>query len=116
MSAPAPAPSPEVENAVFQWEDGYRKLQAARSQPDAYRALSRAVEAVQQELRKRLGSKFSVSELASLYRQGTDWSLDVALGSAPADAPAVDAGTAADAAFYLYMREATDFAGGRART
>ena len=111
----ATEPSPEVENAVLQWEEGYRRLQDARSEPPLYRALARAVVAIQGELRKRLGSAFSVSELASLYRESTDWTLDLAMRRIPEDARRWDPGVAADAAFYLYMREAADFAGGRAR-
>lgn len=108
-------PSPEVENAIFQWEDGFRRLQDTRSQPQLHRALARTVVAVQDELRKRLGSAFSVSELAALYREGTDWTLDYAMRARPENLSGWDPGVAADAAFYLYMREAADFAGGRAR-
>jgi hypothetical protein len=114
MHYPPAAAGPEVENAVFQWEEGYRRLQDARPEPRAYRALARAVVAVQSELRKRLGSSFTVAELASLYRRGSDWTLDVSLRVAPDDLRGWDPGVAADAAFWLYMREATDFAGGRA--
>lgn len=106
--------SPDVENAVFQWEEGYRRLQDARSEPALYRALARTVLAVQEELRKRLGSRFSVSELAALYREGTDWTLDFSLPARPDDLGGWDPSAAADAAFYLYMRQAADFAGGRA--
>jgi hypothetical protein len=111
----APEPSPDVENAVFQWEEGYRRLEQARSEPPLYRALGRTVMAVQEELRKRLGSRFSVSELAALYREGTDWTLDLAMRARPEDLSRWDPNVAADAAFYLYMRQAVDFAGGRAR-
>ena len=116
MTAPRQAQTPEVENAVLQWEDGYRNLEAARSEPTLYRALGRAVVSVQEELRKRLGSRFSVRELASVYRQGTDWTLELSLAATPPGGQPVDTAVAADAAFYLYMREASDFAGGRART
>jgi hypothetical protein len=115
VSRPDASAIAEVENAVFQWEDGYRRLEATRSEPAVYRRLGRAVVAVEDELRKRLGSRFSVAELASLYRQAADWSLDLALAAAPVEGQPVDPGVAADAAFYLYMREASDFAGGRAR-
>ena len=110
----APERSPDVENAVFQWEEGYRRLEEARSEPARYRALARAVMAVQTELRKRLGSKFSVAELAALYREGTDWTLDLAIRVRPEEIARWDPSVAADAAFYLYMRQAADFAGGRA--
>ena len=111
----APEAGPEVENAVLQWEEGYRKLEELRSRPALYRVLGRAVVAVQDELRKRLGSSFSVAELAALYRRGTDWTLDLAMSARPEDLGGWDPTIAADAAFYLYMREAADFAGGRAR-
>src|SRR3954463_3468845 len=104
-----PEPSPEVENAVFQWEEGYRRLLDSRSDPPLYRALGRAVVAIQEELRKRLGSKFSVAELADLYRQGGDWTLDLAMHAGPGQVGRWDPSVAADAAFYLYMREAADF-------
>ena len=105
--------SPEVENAVFQWEEGYRRLQETRSAPPLHRALARGVVAVQDELRKRLGSTFRVSELAALYREAGDWTLDYALRTRPEDLTGWDPSMAVDAAFYLYMREAADFAGGR---
>jgi hypothetical protein len=106
-------PSPEVEIAVLQWEEGYRRLEDARSEAPLYRVLGRTVFAVQNELRKRLGSTFTVAELAALYREA-DWPLDVAMRSQPEDLSRWDPAVAADAAFYLYMREAADFAGGRA--
>jgi hypothetical protein len=107
--------SAEIENAVFQWEEGYRRLENARSEPAVYRTLGRVVVAVQDELRKRLGSTFSVAELASLYREGTDWPVELAFAATPSDGTPVDPAVAADAAFFLYMREAFDFAGGRVR-
>ena len=111
----APEAGPEVENAVLQWEEGYRRLEELRSRPALYRALGRAAVAVQDELRKRLGSSFSVSELAALYRSGGDWILELAMSARPEELGGWDPTIAADAAFYLYMREAADFAGGRAR-
>jgi hypothetical protein len=104
-----------VENAVLQWEEGYRALQGARSDPAAYRAIGRGVLAVQDALRKRLGSSFSVEELASLYRDQSDWALELAMQKLPDDGRLSDTSTIVDAAFYLYMREAADFAGGSAR-
>jgi hypothetical protein len=115
VSAPGAASSHEIENAVLQWEEGYRRLSDARSEPTRYRALGRVVVAMQDELRKRLGSKFSVGELASLYRQGADRHIELALAESPADGTLIDPAVAADAAYYLYMREASDFGGGRAR-
>jgi hypothetical protein len=103
----------QVENAVIQWEEGYRRLESARSDPASYRVLGRAVVAVEDELRKRLGSTFSIEELASLYREDSDWGLEVTIGALPDQSQFWDSATIVDAAFYLYMREAADFAAGR---
>jgi hypothetical protein len=103
-----------VENVVLEWEDGFRKLESAREDPATYRALGKVVTAIQDELRKRLGSAFSVEELASLYREA-DWGLEVAIDTMPDDRRLWDSSTVVDAAFYLYMREAADFAGGSVR-
>ena len=105
-----------VENAVLQWEDGYSRIRAARAQGSAAAAgLGRVVVAVERELRRRLGSRFSVDELAAFYRDQSDALLDRALASMSVEEPLDDAAAACDAAFYLYMREAADFAGGRTR-
>ena len=52
-----------------------------------------------EELRRRLGSTFTLEELADLYASSPD------LGAVPT--------WLVDAAFSRYAREATDFAGGR---
>jgi hypothetical protein len=104
-----------VDNAVLQWEDGYRALKAERPGTSAYRALGRAVVAIEDELRRRLGSSFSIEELAALYREQDDWALELAMRALPDDSHLSDTATIIDAAFYLYMREAVDFAGGSVR-
>lgn len=100
-----------LENALFQWEEGWRALQSLREQPGAYRRADRIVRAVQDELRRRIGPTFRANELAELYGRGTDWCLEVALRVDPD--PVADPQTLADAAFWLYLRGARDFAGGR---
>lgn len=82
-----------VENALYQWEDGERRLAEAG---DA--SLHPRIELLVEQLRKRLGSAFEVSELADFYAAGFD-----------VDEPA----WLVDAAFARYAREARDFAGGR---
>jgi hypothetical protein len=105
-----------VENAVLKWEDGYTRVNAARADDAAgHRALARIVLAVERELRKRLGSRFSVDELARLYSDQADALLDRATAKIAHDGPLADASAACDAAFYLYMREAADFGGGGRR-
>lgn len=99
-----------LENALFQWEEGRRALQAI-DDPRRRRMADRVVEAMRDELRRRIGPTFSAEELAELYGKGTDWAQQVALDVAPAIEE--DSQALADAAFWLYLRGATDFAGGR---
>ncbi|MBK5218172.1 MAG: hypothetical protein JJE35_00025 [Thermoleophilia bacterium] len=99
-----------LENALFQWEEGWRHLQAIRD-PRERRLADRLIEAIRDELRRRIGVTFSAAELADLYGEGTDWCLQVAIDVAPAAEG--DSQSLADAAFWLYLRGAGDFAGGR---
>ena len=55
-----------IDNALFQWEDGERRLREDGG-------LEGPALAVLEELRRRLGSSFSLAELADLYAGGTDW-------------------------------------------
>ena len=102
---------PDFENAVAQWEEGQRRL--AEAPDDEQRMLERVTQAIQSELRRRLGGAFTVDELVDLYEQGTDWTVDIAVSLAPEDPYAWDVRTVADAAFGRYLRSATDYAGGR---
>jgi hypothetical protein len=99
-----------LENALFQWEEGMRALRAIEG-PKERRLADRVVGAIQDELRRRIGPTFSAGELAELYGRGTDWCLQVATDTA--SGLSGDARSLADAAFWLYLRGATDFAGGR---
>ena len=99
------------ETAIQQWRSGVRRLEAAP--PAERRVLDRVVDAIVDELRRRLGGTFTADELSELYDRGTSWCLDIAVSVAPEDPRAWEADTVADAAFARYVREATDYAGGR---
>jgi hypothetical protein len=99
------------ESALAQWEEGLRRLAAAP--PEEQRMLERVTQAIEAELRRRLGGRFTAEELAALYDRGADWTIDIAVATAPEDPYAWDVRTVADAAFGRYLRSATDFAGGR---
>jgi hypothetical protein len=98
-----------LQNAFFQWEEGERRV---RETPELERAdLERAVSAVIDELRRRLGSSFAVEELAAFYASGVDWASAVA----QRESAGSDTAWVVDAAFNRYAREATNYAGGRPR-
>jgi hypothetical protein len=98
-----------VENALYQWREGERRI-ANTSEP-AQADLDTATDVVVEELRRRLGSSFVVVELADLYGRDTDWALELARRNAAG----TDAASVVDAAFARYVREAKDYAGGRPR-
>jgi hypothetical protein len=97
-------------NALFQWEEGAREL-GTIDDPRRRRLADRVIEAIRLELRRRIGPTFSASQLADLYGEGTDWAQQIAIDVAPAASG--EAQTLADAAFWVYLRGAADFAGGR---
>ena len=99
------------ETATDQWATGLRLLEAAPAdQRNVLEAVTRRIEA---ELRRRLGGPFTTEELADLYDEGTGWTSDLAYALAPEQPYAWDVRIVTDAAFARYLREATDYAGGR---
>jgi hypothetical protein len=98
-----------VENAIYQWQEGERRLREA-SEPERA-GLERALDLVLDELRRRLGSSFVLDELADFYALGTDWAESLAMGYAAAG----QASVIVDAAFGRYAREARNYGGGRPR-
>ena len=99
----------ELESALYQWREGEQRLRDASPLEQA--DLERAAAAVGDELRRRLGSAFTVAELATLYSRGTDWADSIAARNwAGGETTAV-----VDAAFARYAGQARDFAGGRRR-
>jgi hypothetical protein len=97
--------------AIYQWQQGERRLQSAPA--ECAQTLERVTDALVAELRRRLGGRFSTQELVELYEAGTAWCMQVAMRVAPEDPRAWEAGVVVDAAFCRYLRDATDFAGGR---
>lgn len=102
---------PAFDSAIYQWQEGERRLTTAGSEQLAL--LQRIVDALVVELRRRLGGRFTAEELAQLYASGTAWCLQLAMRLAPEDPWAWDSRVVVDAAFARYLREASDFAGGR---
>jgi hypothetical protein len=100
--------------AIQQWRDGQRRLEEAPR--EELRVLDRVVERIYQGLRRRLGSAFTVDELVELYEDGTEWAQQVAMETAPEHPFAWEPRTVVDGAFGRYVREASDYAGGRRLT
>ncbi|MEA2373882.1 MAG: hypothetical protein QOD53_345 [Thermoleophilaceae bacterium] len=95
-----------LENALFQWEEGQRRLRETGEPRRA--ALERAVYLVLDELRRRLGSRFLLAELSDLYAGSSDWASEVARTAIVG----TESTWVVDAAFARYAREAADYRGG----
>jgi hypothetical protein len=92
-----------------EWADGYRRLEAERDNRTRYRTLHTQVDAVTEQLRRRVGSVYTLAELAAEYRRSEAWVRD-AIAELPPPArwpPGVSLAT--DAAFYLYSSGARDY-------
>ena len=99
------------DTAAYQWQEGERSVRDAPSEQQG--TLDRVIERAVAELRRRLGGPFTAGELADLYeQQGTRWVMEIAQDVAPEDPWAWDQ-RVGDAAYARYLREASDYAGGR---
>jgi hypothetical protein len=100
-----------VESARHQWEEGQRRL--ADEERDAARAahLALLVDAVTDELRRRVGRTFTVAELAQAYDGAEEWVRQVVADSTPSHARAGvrDTALVQDVAFGRYVQGASDY-------
>lgn len=99
------------DSAIQQWREGARRL--GEASPEDLRILDRVVDRIYAELRRRLGSAFSVDELVELYESGTSWAQQLAMRTAPDHSWAWEPRLVVDGSFARYVREAADYAGGR---
>jgi len=100
------------DDAIGLWREGERRL--AQADPADRPTLERVRDEIVLELRRRLGGPFTTDELAGLYAaQGTDWCFEIAARTAPDRPAAWDVTTVGGAAFARYVREASDYGGGR---
>ena len=91
-----------AESTRQEWEEGYRRIQATRGDRPRHRALMADVDAVRDELRRRVGQTFTVDQLAGVYMDADSWMRDV-VGN-PHDLALVGG-----AAFHLHARGAVDY-------
>jgi hypothetical protein len=100
-----------LETARSQWAEGTRKLDAERAELTRYRQLASLVDAVTDELRRRVGQTFTLAALAEAYDGAEDWVRDVVVRETPREARAGirDVALVQDAAFARYARGASDY-------
>jgi len=98
------------ESARRDWQEGYRRLLIEARDPRRADALHRQVEAVTDELRRRIGSNFTLAELAEVYAGSERWARIAVSENAPAPGWPRTLSLVGDAAFHLYARGAVDYA------
>ena len=98
-----------VEVARREWEDGYRRFEAASRDPVVADRLSIQLEVVTGELRRRIGQTFTLEELVALYERAEAWVRDSVSEHAATPGWPRTLALVEDAAFHLYQRGAVDY-------
>ena len=98
----------DLDLARHQWEEGRRAVERARIDRFEYTRLTRRMDVVGAELTRRIGQTFTLSDLAGLYEGSDRWILETIDDAFPDERPG-EVSTAADAAFDLYARRASDY-------
>ena len=99
----------DVESARRDWEDAYRRLGEAQRDPRTAEGLRLQLRVVTEELRKRVGSTFTLGELAAEYVRADDWALAVLGERASFPGWLSSFSVVEGAAFHLYARGAADY-------
>ena len=98
-----------VANARQEWEESYRRLEATARDRPRYERLLEQVEAVCDELRRRIGQTFTLAELAQAYGEAERWSRDAVISTQPPTGWVSTLALVEGAAFHNYARGAVDF-------
>lgn len=99
----------DLELARQHWQDGNRRVEAARGDRRRYIELVGDVELTVAQLRKRVGQTFTLAELASAYDGADEWVRELLDDADPEGTGPTEPGTVADAAFHSYARGASDY-------
>ena len=100
----------DIELARQQWNEGRRRVEAARPDAARYARLHDQVELVTDALRRRVGQTFTLADLARAYVGADEWARALLYDAEPEGSPPPEAAVAADAAFHRYARGASDYA------
>lgn len=100
-----------VVNARYQWAEGTRRLAEEGIDTARSRHLWVLVDAVVEELRRRVGQTYTLADLAQVYDGAEDWVREVVLRAAQPKfrAGVRDTVLVQDAAFGRYAQGASDY-------
>ena len=98
-----------VDSVRQEWEQGNSRLEALAHDRGRYVRLLEQVDALVDELRRRVGQTFTLAELADVYAGAERWTRDVIADRAPAPGWPATLSLVEDAAFHRYQRGAVDY-------
>jgi len=98
-----------VSAARREWDDGNRRFSEQARDPARTDTLHRQRDVVLDELRRRVGSVYTLAELASAYGASERWLQAVIEERAPSQGWARTVSIVGDAAFHAYSRGAQDY-------
>jgi hypothetical protein len=98
-------------SARHQWDEGKRRLAGEGEDTARSRHLDLLVDAVVDELRRRIGQTYTLGELAGAYEGADDWVREIIVTSLPPRprAGVRDSAVIQDAAFARYAQGALDY-------
>jgi hypothetical protein len=99
----------QIEVARQEWEEGSRRLEETREESRRYEQLLELLELVLDELRKRVGQTYTVTELVAVYHDADRWARELLEERAPHAGWPRDLTVVVAAAFDAYLRGAIDY-------
>ena len=99
----------QVSIARHEWEEGSRRLEAARDDGLRYTQLLELLNVVLAELRKRVGQTYTLEELAAAYGESERWGREVLQERTEVPRWPRELTTVLAAAFDAYQRGAIDY-------
>ena len=96
--------------ARHEWEDGTRRLEAARDDVRRYHQLLELLDLILDELRKRVGQTYTLERLTAAYAEAEPWARELLDERSPLPGWQRDLTTVLAAAFDAYQLGAVDYA------
>jgi len=101
--------SADLEGARRDWEDGSRRFERACEDRGQAERLGVQFDLISAELRRRVGSTFTLAMLSAAYVGSDAWMLHAVAEHAPTPGWVRSVSMAGDAAFHVYARGAVDY-------
>jgi len=98
-----------LESARRDWEDGYRRFELACRDEARAERLREQLDVVSAELRRRVGSTFTLRDLSEAYASADAWARHAIEEHAATPGWARSVAMVGDAAFHVYARGAVDY-------